>query len=73
MPWIGGEAVTGAHIPLHSHPAARQFANLHMHPWTLRLKRRLGMEMGDAMLTFDRVVGLAAVDPVAIDADAHAA
>jgi hypothetical protein len=29
--------------------------------------------MGNPMLPFHRVVGLAAVDPVAIDADAHAA
>lgn len=29
-------------------------------------------EMGNAVLTLHRVIGLAAVDPVAIDADAHA-
>ncbi len=73
MPRIGDEAVTGAHIPFHSHRPTGQLADLHMDPRTIGLKRRPWMEMGDPMLSLDRVVGLAAVDPVAIDADAHAA
>ena len=73
MARIRREAVTGPHIPFHAHLTARQLANLHMHVGLLRTKGRPRIEMGNPMLPFHRVVGLTAVDPVAIDTNAHAA
>jgi hypothetical protein len=70
---IGGKAVAAPHIPFDSHLPTRQLPNLDVHPRSLRLEGGVGMEMGNAVLPFHSVVGLAAIDPVAIDADAHAA
>jgi hypothetical protein len=44
-----------------------------MHLRALRLEPGAVIEMGDAMLAFHSVVGLALIDPVAIDTNAHAA
>lgn len=73
MARIRGKAGTGPDIPLDPHLATGQLANLDMHPGLLRTERRLGSEVGNPMLPFHSVVGLATIDPVAIDTDAHAA
>jgi hypothetical protein len=43
-----------------------------MNPGRGRLKIRRFIEMNGPMLALDRVIGLTAVDPAAVHADAHA-
>jgi hypothetical protein len=43
-----------------------------MHMGLVWTERWVGIEMGNAMLALHCVVGLAAIDPVAIHTDAHA-
>ena len=50
-----------------------QIPDLHMNTGLAGQPIRGWAEMGCPMLTFDGVIGLTAVDPVAIDTDAHAA
>lgn len=73
MARIGSKALTGPHIPLDAHLSVGQLANLNMHLGAFWPERRVWIEVGHPMLPFHRVVGLAAIDPVAIDANAHAA
>jgi hypothetical protein len=73
MAGIGGEAVTGPDIPFDPHLTTGQLANLNMHMGPLRPKCRPWIEVGHTMLALHGVVGLAAIDPVAIDTNAHAA
>lgn len=70
---ISLEVIAGPHIPFHPHGGLAQIDHLNMDARLPRHHIRGGAEMGDAMLPFHRVVGLTAVDPVAIHADAHAA
>jgi hypothetical protein len=50
-----------------------QIPDLHVNTGLAGLPIRSWAEMGCPMLTLDGVIGLASVDPVAIDTDAHAA
>ena len=70
--WLGIKTLTGAHIPLHANAPGREIEHLHMNAGLTRLKIGLSREVGHPMLALDRVVGLTAVDPVAIHTDAHA-
>ena len=51
---------------------AGEIHNGDVDPRRVRLKVRLVAEMDHPVLSLDRVIGLAAVDPVAIHTDAHA-
>ena len=71
-PGIGAEVVAGAHIPLDAHGATGQITDLNMDARPLRHPVRGGVEVRRTVLALHCVIGLAAIDPVAIDADAHA-
>ena len=68
---IGREGVTGAHVPLHPHTPGRQVEHLHVDAGLGGAEVGLGTEMGRTVLPLHRVVGLTAVDPAAVHADAH--
>ena len=70
---LGLKALTRPHIPLNAHLIVGQLHHLHVDARLLGLEIGCGAEMGHAVLALHRVVGLATVHPVAIDADAHAA
>jgi hypothetical protein len=70
---IGGETLTGPHIPLHANSSPGELTNLNVNVGPHWTEGWLGIEMGNAMLALDRVVGLATIHPVAIHADTHAA
>lgn len=70
---LGLKALTCPHIPLNAHLIVGQLHHLHVDTRLLGLEIGRGAEMGHTVLALHRVVGLATVHPVAIDADAHAA
>jgi hypothetical protein len=73
VPGIGHKAFTGPYIPLDPHLSIGELTDLNMHMGALRTEHRVWIEVRDAMLPLDRVIGLAAIDPVAIHTNAHAA
>ena len=67
-----GEAVATAHVPFNACSTLRQIQNGHVNARGGRLKIRFLIEMNGPVLTLDCVIGLTAVDPAAVHADAHA-
>ena len=66
------KTAAGPHIPFHSHAPTGKILHLHVNAGLLRQEVGTGAEVGSSMLALHSVVGLTAVDPVAIHADAHA-
>ena len=60
-----------AHIPFHPHPATGKIPHLHMDLGLLGAEIGAAAQVGCLVLPLDRVVGLAAIHPAAVDADAH--
>ena len=73
MTWLASEAGAGAHIPLDTGGAIAQIPHLHVDAGLNRHKIRRLTEVDNTVLALDRVVGLTAVEPMAVHADAHAA
>ena len=69
---IRRKTLTPAHVPLDPCTPFWQIQNGHMNPRRGRLKIGRFIEMNGPMLALDRVIGLTAVDPAAVHADAHA-
>ena len=69
---LGREAGAGTHIPFHAHAVLRQVHHLHVDAWFDRAEVGGSGKVLHTVLALHRVIGLAAVHPVAIHADAHA-
>ncbi len=70
---LGEKAGASAHVPFDADATVGTIDHLDVDAGVRGHHIGGKTEMRDAMLALDRVVGLAAVDPVAIHADAHAA
>ena len=71
MARLGAEAIAILHIPLHT-PALLDRPKTHVDTRLVGFKVRFLGQVRLTVLSFNSVIGLAAIHPMAIDTDAHA-
>ena len=69
--WLGIKTVTGPYIPLHTRSSAGKVENRDVNAGLKWHQIRMRRQVRCTMLTFDNVIGLAAIDPAAVHTDTH--